>query len=247
MSYFETLKDKVLKMYEKEKNKNAREYYAKEIYKKALDEHGYKSLEPKIFKELEQLPRIFLSKDSFFYQAKNCNFNDSKIVSSLFSPYLASEEHIHAISNGGEDVIGNKIVAHRNCNSNRANKPYTEILNFHPDLLQNIQKQIDFISKNLINDNLPERLRTYPIYIADTFNKTSNGIINVDINDYCHKMLEKTEQKISNNEKNIQNLRDQKNQIDLQLNELKKENTFDLLANKKLKAYLETQDELHRH
>ncbi len=242
IEYFDSLKDEVLKMYEIEKNKKAREYYAQEIYKKALNEHRLSTLENQVLQELDKIPKNFLSKDSFFTYAKNCNFNDGQIVSSLFAPYLASEEHVNAISQGGEDVLGNLIVAHRNCNSNRGSKPYTEILQFHKDIPKHAQTQIDIITQNIENNVLPERLRTYPVCIADTLSEASDGTIELNIVDYCKRVIEQTNKNVSQNDKVIKELENKKEKIKEQINNVKKANSYEHGVNKKLTNYLRSQE-----
>jgi hypothetical protein len=242
IEYFDSLKEEVLKMYEIEKNNKAREYYAQEIYKKALNEHRLNTLENQVLQELDKIPKNFLSKDSFFTYAKNCKINDGQIVSSLFAPYLASEEHVHAISQGGEDVLGNLIVAHRNCNSNRGSKPYTEILQFHKDIPKHAQTQIDIITQNIENNVLPERLRTYPVSIANTLSEVSDGAIKLDIVDYCKRVIEQTNKNVSHNNKTIKELKSKKEKIKEQIRDEKIRNSYEIGVHKKLKGYLDAQE-----
>ena len=194
VDYFRELKEKAMEIFENESDIQAREYYLKEIYLNALEEYNCLSLKNKVLNEINNIPLTYLTVDSYFSYAKYHNYTDGKILASLFQPVLTSEEHLYAISDGGSDKTSNKIVMHRSCNLMRANKPYTEVLKYRPDMAKHVTKQIQTVIDNLLKGKLPIFLDFYPINIVQNLKNISNGLINIDLTKYCEANLSKFEQ-----------------------------------------------------
>lgn len=203
VEYFDELKEKTLDLYEKENDEKARTYYTKEMYKNALEKYDCEELENDVLKELSLIPKSFVTKDSFFNSAQVNQYTDGRIVSSLFSGILASEEHINPVSNGGEDKLGNKIVAHRSCNKLRHSIPYAEFIKYHPDMPEHTQAQLDLVTQNILEGKTIEALRTYPLYVADNLYEQSGGKIDINLNEYCVNGLKQSSGRMTENENKI--------------------------------------------
>lgn len=236
---FDELKEKALDLYETEKDEKARAYYIQEMYTAALKEHGCESIQEEVLAELNRIPITFNSKDSFLNFAYNHEYTDYQIIKVLFNGLLASEDHMTAISEGGKDVIENKSVMHRSCNSKRGSKPYSEIVKYHTGMPEHTQKQMDLITEKILDGTLSLDLKFYPIKAAENYLRESGGSINLDIVKYCEKGLELSENRVNNNESNISSLIAQKQAINQQISEFVDSNRTERNLQNRMKEYLE--------
>lgn len=238
VDYFDELKEKTLDLYEKENDEKARTYYTKELYKNALKEYDCEELENDVLRELSLIPKSFITKDSFFNSAKVNQYNDGRIVSSLFSGILASEEHINPVSKGGEDKLGNKIVAHRSCNTLRHAIPYTEFIKYHPSMPEYTQAQIDLVTQHILDGKTIDALRTYPLYVAENLYKQSEGKIDINIDKYCEKGLRQSLNRTTENKNKIAEKTAAKQKIEQEIGELTNLNRLEKGFQYRLQEYL---------
>lgn len=242
---FQELQKQAFKILYSVKGANKRKYLVENLYREAFREHNFKNIEEEyIINELRQIPESYVSKDSFFIEAKDRNFTDAEIVNALFGNLLTSEKHIIELEHGGYDEVGNKIVVCRNCNTRSKFLSYEEKLNYYPDIVKNTQKQIDYITNSLLNNELNERLRAYPIYAVENLKKASNNKIKLDITDYCHKTIKRSKQKVKKNKKIIDWLKDNH---DFDATQKKFFNEKEELLQEKIKNFLAGKDNLHHH
>ncbi len=239
VEHFDELKEKVLEMFETEKDEDARIYYAKNMYKEALKKHKCDSIEEAVLNEIDQVPRSFLTKDSYFNYIYNHGYTDGRIIFSLFSPLLASEDHILAVSRGGLDRHENKCITHRACNGMRGSKPYSEMVKFHPEMPNYAQEQMDIVTQNILNHNLPNELLFYPVKTAETYYRESNGNIDLDITDYCIKGMEQSSSRLDNIEAEVNSLSEEKQKIEEQISDLNNNSRKEKKLQYRLKEYLE--------
>ncbi|MBE7709225.1 MAG: hypothetical protein E7Z93_02120 [Cyanobacteria bacterium SIG32] len=207
---FDELKRTVIEMFRTEKDPAARLSVAKDMYSEALSTNKCEKLIPAVMQELEQLPETFVTLDSFFASAAIHKANDSVLLSLLFSPILATEEHVVAVSQNGTDRVENKIVLCRECNAFRYSKPYSQFIAYHPDMPENLQKQIDLVVEEHIKGNLPENLRFYPVKIAKTLKDSSKGKINLNIDKYCEYEIAKSVPLLKKYREEIKELREKR-------------------------------------
>lgn len=239
VEHFDALKEQILEMYEDEKDEKARVYNAKEMYKTALKEYDCSSIEQEVLEEFDKIPKTFMTKDSFFSFAFNHEYTDFQIVKSLFSGWLASEDHIIPVSRGGEDRLENKVVAHRMCNSCRASKPYSEVVKYHTEMPLAAQRQVSMVAENVLNGNLSQDFLFYPVKVAENIARESEGAIDVDITEYCTKGIEQSIARADDNENNISSLILQKQAINQQISDLVDSNKKERNLQNRMKEYLE--------
>lgn len=239
VEYFDELKEKVLDMYEEINDEEARKFLAREMYKEALKEHNCEAIQEEVLAELGKVPTTFLTKDSYFNHAYTHEYTDFQIVKSLFSGLLASEDHIVPVSKGGMDKVENKTVVHRNCNHKRGSDSYAQTIKYYPEFPANAQKQIDLISENILNGNLPSELRFYPLKVADNYLKESDGLIDLDITEYCTQGLEQSCSRIDSNEGHISYLISEKQKINQSISDLVDSNKKERNLQSRMREYLD--------
>ena len=227
------LEEETLKILKNERDPEARKYKIEQLFTKILTENKCKKLLPNILNEANKMPISTSNVDSFFSFAYHKNFDDEKIIRSIFNPYIASEEHIKSVAENGADRIGNKVIMCKECNDLRR-VSYKTFLTYHPEMIVNSQKQMNKITDDLLNNVLSEDYRFYPFSIAQTFLSESEGIINLDLTSYAKKMLIISKEKLADFDKEIESLSElrdvkvyemvkypeQKNKISEELNEI---------------------------
>lgn len=209
----EKLKHDAVELLEQEKDPAARIPKMQKMYAQALTTIGCEKLIKKVNKELEQVPKSFITKDSFLAFAHRHRLSDYQIISSLLTPSVASSEHIIAVSKGGLDNLGNVSVFCRSCNKKRDAIPYTEFSEYHPEMIKNEQRQINQISRFILNNDVSEEAFYYPIDVAKTLSESTDGKINPDVSKYCEKRNQQINQHIQEQQNEIQKLREERQQM----------------------------------
>ncbi len=208
----DSLEEKSWEILKKEKDPACRKYKIKNLYIENFKKYGYDNIHPEILKEIESIPVILVNADTFFAHAYKNNFSDEKILRTIFDPITGSEEHIEFVSDNGADRIGNKTVFCKECNDLRK-VPYHIFVEYHPEILENSQKQIDIITNSLKNEELTEDYRFYPYTIAQKYKQESQGKINLNLIQYSKEMLKRSKQKLAEFEKEIENLTEKRDNI----------------------------------
>ena len=207
---FKVLKEEALEIFEQNSDPRIRTVKVKNMYSAALKECGCEKLEKKIFAELDAVPKTFVTSDSFFAHARNQKYTDEMIISSLFNPRVASTEHIVARSAGGQDVNGNYITMCRACNRSRGSKLYDEHLTYYPELKRNTEKQVKMVANRVAKGQMTPEYNFYPLEVSQTLKEYTGGKINPDVSGYCEKMIEKSNQKISENVEQLKTIKHEK-------------------------------------
>lgn len=205
------LKNIVLDSFEHYRDECSRIYYAKNLYKKALEQYNDNKLVEKVWKELEQIPTSFITKDSFLVYAKNHNYSDNRIIASLLIPSEVSFEHIVPRSENGINHATNGIVLCRDCNQRRGSVPYEEFIQYHPKMPYNTQKQIQTIADYILKGRMDSMYRFWPIKVAQTLNDYTNGAINPDVSEYAKKALKQSKLKNINNSEELKVIKEKRN------------------------------------
>ncbi len=200
-----SLEEKSWNILKTEQDPSCRKYKIKELYKEKLKNFGYKNVIPEVLQEIEKIPVSLVNADTFFAYAYHKNFSDGEILEAIFNPIIASEEHIVMVSDSGKDLIGNKTVLCKECNGLRK-EPYSTFVKYHPETAENYQKQIDTITKNLIDGSLSENYRFYPYTVTQALKKDSNEKIDLDLIFYSQEMLTQSEEKLKILEEEIEKL-----------------------------------------
>ena len=238
VDYFKSLKEDAFTMLDTERDPIARLYKIKDMYKVALQNYDLEHLTDKVMEEIDQIPQTLVTKDSFFDYAYNHHYSDGKIVTSIFGGMKTSEEHIKAISDGGTDAVSNRILMHRHCNSIRGTLPYTKLMRYYPDFPQNVQAQVEFITQSLLSNNLPSYLRTYPVRVVKNLKENSEGIIDINVEDYCRKMLMLSDHSVGYNNTKIEQLIAEKRALNERIGALINENVCEKKMQVELADYV---------
>ncbi|MCM1002985.1 MAG: hypothetical protein NC408_01440 [Candidatus Gastranaerophilales bacterium] len=221
--FFDNLRDEAMDIYASNPDAQIRMAKIKEHYQRVLEEHNCEKLKNKVNKEIDQIPPTFTTKDSFFVAAHNHNYDDNKILTSIFNPVMSTFEHVIPRSKDGKDKMKNGLVMHKDCNRFRGNMPYEDFFEYHSDMPRNIQKQINFIARQIINGTLSGRFRFWPMSIAKTLFFHTHGAIDLDLTKHCKQGLEDTEKRIEEREGNIAKLKRDRDGKIRQKEELRKQ------------------------
>lgn len=204
--YFDSLKDEALEIFSTCTDTNMRMLKIKNLYHNALKNHNCEKLTKKVNNEIDKMPTTYISMDSFFVYARNNDYNDTNILSSIFGPVTSSFEHVVPRSKEGADDMSNGLVLHQTCNKARGNISYEEFFEYHPEMPKNILKQVNFIAKKILKGELGEEFRFYPTKISKTLFRYTNGIVNINLTKYCEKGLDLIEKRIQERNQMLEQL-----------------------------------------
>lgn len=228
--FYDELKKRALEIFATENDPIIRIARIKALYMKVLQKEQCKHLANKINKELDQTPITYTTKDSFFVFAHDNNFDDRQILISIFSPIISTFEHVVPKSQNGSNKMSNGLVMHKSCNCHRSSMSYRKFFQYHPEMPKNIQKQINFITRLILNGKLNGGFRFWPMTIANTLSEYTDGAISLDITKYCERGLEQTTERIETRQGVIDKLKteqdekiSQKQELLRQIRALKKE------------------------
>lgn len=136
------------------------------------------------------LPNSSNNIDAFF--VKYAKRTSGEIAARLIQPNAATIEHVKPRSrkgDRGDSSDSNYIVMCSKCNGQRSQTPYEEWLKIHPEMIENVQKQLDIIF-NKMNLETISISRTYPEDIKEALDKESNGILQIDTSKWIPKTKE---------------------------------------------------------
>lgn len=129
----------------------------------------------KIIEYAEKLPTSTDNISAFF--VKYSRRSSSEIASRLLTSALATTEHIHPQSKGGEDNTENYMVMCAKCNSQRSSMPYSEWMKFQPNMSENFEIYLQEIIRRIESGELDEQYASYPEEVCATVKKETDGVI----------------------------------------------------------------------
>lgn len=194
--FYDELKEKALNIFASENDPIIRMARIKALYMKVLRKDQCEHLANKVNKEVDQMPITYTTKDSFFVFAHDNNFDDRQILASIFSPVISTFEHVVPKSQNGANKMSNGLVMHKSCNGYRSSMSYSKFFRYHTEMPKNIQKQVNFITRLILNGKLDGSFRFWPMTIAKTLFDYTDGAIDLDITKYCEKGLEQTTERM---------------------------------------------------
>lgn len=193
----------------------------KEFLENYLRENNCEQISEKVLSEAKNL-KIKSSQDSnrFFINAKKNKYDDGQIVRYFIDPSIATFEHILPKSNGGTVSKNNGIVLCQECNGKRESIPYSEFVQYNPRMPYNTQKQILQIGDLILQGRIAGDCKDWPIRIATTLYKYSEGKINPDITSYCRKASIKIKGQIEQRTAEMNSIQKQLNENKNKIEEL---------------------------
>ena len=198
-------RDEIMGIYNNEEYISDRIHDIKRIYSKMLNKKHAAFLFHKIIKEIEKLPQTINNVDTFITDAYKYKYTDSRILTKIFQPFTSSEVKIISLDNHGTNKLGNKIVMCNQCVKKLNNAPYSIFVKHHPEMIENMQKQMNTIVNEILAKNLDGNFRFYPLIISLRLREATNSAIKLDLVDYCNKILEDSKINIQNLEEKIKN------------------------------------------
>ena len=177
--------------------------------------------------------------DKFILDSVKSDKSDMDIVKSISEELLATFEHVQLKSKDGTRAKANGIVLCKKCNSERSNVSYPLFLKFHPEMVENMQKQINRVVSFITNRKLIG-YDSYPIDIKRTLLNNSDNILRINVRKFLKfhkqramKKLEKAEAILNAENEKYDVANDKLQKVDLKLEEamavvrkLKKERRF---------------------
>ena len=157
-------------------------YQIQELYRIFLKEHNLNHLEKNVLGEICQIPLLTFTKNSFLSYPRRY-YSDGLIVQYIIRPFMETVKSIVPPKKGGYE-LSNKILVCRECGDNLAQIPYTETALYHPEMIKNTEKQLQFIGNKILDGTLPSELFDYPIAFSKTLYNYSGGLINPDLSNY---------------------------------------------------------------
>lgn len=107
----------------------------------------------------------------------------SEFYKLLFEKSSSSIEHIKPKTKGGKDKMSNYLAVCRDCNSSRGSISLSSYIKMHPEIADNIKKQLLFLKRilpKLISDNkIDEKYDEYPYWVSKTLNRLSGGKVDI--------------------------------------------------------------------
>lgn len=182
----------VITMFKDVSDPEERIYNMKEIYRHVLVNNGCENLIEKVYAEIDKVPKVFMTADTFLAFAHEHNFSDGKIIAQLFNSNFATEEHLDAVAEGGEDRIENKIVMHKACNQLRNRIAYSRFVKYHPEMQSNVQQQVDLVVDALLKGDLPSFIDFYPLKMPLKLAEKTDNLIKIDITRYCQEGIKQS-------------------------------------------------------
>lgn len=146
-------------------------------YKTDTDKSNLTYLEA-IYETAKKIPTSTTDPDAFI--VKNSKKPLDVAVRNLFHSGIATMEHLHPQSDGGQSDMSNLVVECAKCNGDKGSIPLTEWLQLVPEMIINSQKQIAQIILEIKDGNIIG-LDNYPAQVKDVLFSESGGLINLNI------------------------------------------------------------------
>lgn len=167
----------------------------KDVYKGFLANSESRISKKKLFNIVDRLPTGIAGADSFITSCVQNKMSDMDIIKLFLDDVQATYEHYKARSKDGADTKDNIIILCGKCNQERGNLPYPFFLRFHPEMMQNLQKQFNKIMTFIRHGKLVG-YDDYPIDIKQNILTGSDNLIRPKIGEYLKFRKERAEQKL---------------------------------------------------
>lgn len=167
-------------------------FYIKALTKKVLILSQYEDLlkhssNPKIMEKIlnaaKELPFETNYADFFIVDCKKSGDTDREIIWKILEEVSNSFEHIVPKSKNGANLQSNGLRVHKSCNNERDIIPYDLFAKYKPEIVKNIQKQINIISSFILHGKLTDN-DTYPLKIKKTIEKASKNKITIPLDNF---------------------------------------------------------------
>lgn len=157
-----------------------------ELYDLTKD-HPNQEVVKEMWNKANELPKS--TKDFNAFVVKYANRSQQEIATRLLRPSKASIEHIRPANpdsmdvEAGENNLSNFMLASRDWNSGRSNRPLPEFIREHPAIPRYTQMYINDIIK-AIHKGLLKDCDWYPYVIKEKLYNESQGLIDLNLDRY---------------------------------------------------------------
>lgn len=162
-----------------------------ELYKDFLNKVQDKKILLRIKNQVENIPYRNTTADDCIISLSNKS--DTKILNNILQYVSSTFEHIVAASKNGTKTVANGIYLCRKCNRERANIDYSTMIEFFPNFIENIQKQINQIMILIKNGRMGKY--SYPFKVIKTLENVLPVSLDTNIKKYI-KYLEIREKEL---------------------------------------------------
>lgn len=162
-----------------------------ELYKDFLNKVQDKKILLRIKNQVENIPYRNTTADDCIISLSNKS--DTKILNNILQYVSSTFEHIVAASKNGTKTVANGIFLCRKCNRERANVDYSTMIEFFPNFIENIQKQINQIMILIKNGRMGKY--SYPFKVIKTLENVLPVPLDTNIKKYI-KYLEIREKEL---------------------------------------------------
>ncbi len=176
-----------------------------------------------IFKIINDMPIIGTTPDGFITSHIQARSSDKDIVSHFVKRMQATYEHFKAKSKDGTDAQENIIILCEKCNQERSNLPYPFFLRFHPEMPENLQRQLNKIMTFIKHGKLIG-YDDYPMNMKQNVLGESAALIRPKIGEYlkfraerASQSLEKSKARLAKDEERFNIANSRLNEIDAQI------------------------------
>lgn len=197
-----------------------------DLYTDFISKSSNKSLEKEVMPLIKDFPYEFSYADTFIAKCIQERKSDMDIVNIIAEELRATFEHVKPKSKDGKDDISNGIVLCYKCNQERADLPYPFFLKFHPEMVQNMQKQMNRVITFIKHGKLLG-YESYPVEVKQTLLEQSDNILKVNIRKYLQSRkeraaasLQQAQAAFKNDEQIFNTATENLNNIDAQLEEI---------------------------
>ena len=135
-----------------------------ELYKDFLNKVQDKKISLRIKNQVANFPDRNATADDCIISLSNKS--DKYILNNILQYVSSTFEHIVAASKNGTKALANGIYLCRKCNRERANIDYSTMIEFFPNFIENIQKQINQIMILIKNGHMKKY--SYPLKVIKT-------------------------------------------------------------------------------
>lgn len=222
ISEFEELRKVSEEIFLQVKDPKRRIFLIKEYYSEALDKQGCSKVKDKVLAEIDQMPADSFTADSFFVDVSKC-YDDYSVIYRILSRYVETFEHINLNSRGGDYHIFNGVFLHSKCNYERDNAHYCEHFIYHPEMPYNLQKQIDFFAKIILDKGYLGDIRRWPIETAHTLASYTDGQLVLDVKDFYEKSVKKFERRMKRRDNELDDVQRSRVEQQAKIQKLKEE------------------------
>lgn len=142
---------------------------------------GNKELRNNVLDKAVQLP-VSEKQIERFFEKHSKNSSAEKVMQRLLNPATVTVEHIKPESLGGKNNTANYLSECSECNGKRGNYNLNNYwMTNYPNMPESAQKNIDWVTENIVNGNLDSTYTDYPQDVQKSLDNETKGQIKLTV------------------------------------------------------------------